>query len=120
MFVEVPSIGINQDPEIYPNPEVFDALRFYNLRNEDDQASLTQLQAAYVGVTNLGFSFGKHACPGRGFAVNEIKIVLANFLQNYDMKLPDGVTKRYVNLVFADQVSASMYDLSAGLKRFNK
>ncbi|KAK1948850.1 cytochrome P450 [Colletotrichum sublineola] len=103
MFVEVPSVGVYQDPDIYPNPDVFDALRFYNLRKENDPDQLKQLQAAYVGITNLGFSFGKHACPGRVFAVNEIKMVLANLLRNYDIKLPDGVNERYPSLVFADQ-----------------
>ncbi|KAK2052080.1 cytochrome P450 [Colletotrichum caudatum] len=101
--VEVPSVGVYQVPDIYPNPNVFDALRFYKLRNEDDPAQINQLQAAYVGVTNLGFSFGKHACPGRVLAVNEIMMVLATLLRNYDIKLPDGVSDRYANLVMADQ-----------------
>ncbi|GKT54730.1 ent-kaurene oxidase [Colletotrichum tofieldiae] len=106
MFVEVPSVGINQDPDIFPNPDVFDALRFYNLRRDDNPAQVNQLQAAYVGVTHLSFSFGKHACPGRVFAVNEIKTVLANLLRNYNIRLPDGVKKRYPSLVFGDQASA--------------
>ncbi|KAE9569729.1 hypothetical protein CGMCC3_g14075 [Colletotrichum fructicola] len=103
MFVEVPSVGINQDPEIFPNPDVFDALRFYKLRRDDNPAQLNQLQAAYVGPTHLSFSFGKHACPGRVFAVNEIKTVMANLLRTYDIKLPDGVNERYPSLVFGDQ-----------------
>lgn len=106
--MEVPSVGINQDPEIFPNPDVFDALRFYKLRKDDNPAQLNQLQAAYVGPTHLSFSFGKHACPGRVFAVNEIKTVMANLLRTYDIKLPDGVNERYPSLVFGDQASTPM------------
>lgn len=31
-------------------------------------------------------SHGKHACPGRFFAVNEIKVLLVYTLVNYDIK----------------------------------
>lgn len=41
----------------------------------------------------MNFGAGKHACPGRFFAGNEIKMVLAYFLLNYDMKLKDGETR---------------------------
>ena len=40
--------------------------------------------------TNFAFGFGPHSCPGRFFAVYEIKIVLAHILQNYDFKLKDA------------------------------
>ncbi|TDZ25022.1 Cytochrome P450 monooxygenase ATR2 [Colletotrichum orbiculare MAFF 240422] len=108
VFVEVPSVGINRDPDVFPDPDVFDALRFYELRMgccDDDAARAGQLQAAHVGVTHLSFSFGKHACPGRVFAVNEIKMLLSGLLRDYDIKLPDGVRERYPSLVFGDQAS---------------
>ncbi len=41
----------------------------------------------------MPFGFGRHACPGRFFAANEIKLVLAQLLLNYDMKLPEGAEK---------------------------
>lgn len=40
---------------------------------------------------HLGFGHGVHACPGRFFAANEIKIALIFVLLNYDWKLPEGV-----------------------------
>ena len=32
----------------------------------------------------MGFGYGEHACPGRFFASNEIKIALAHLLLKYD------------------------------------
>lgn len=40
---------------------------------------------------HMGFGHGVHACPGRFFAANEIKIALIFLLLNYDWKLPEGV-----------------------------
>lgn len=39
----------------------------------------------------MGFGHGTHACPGRFFAANEVKIALIFTLLNYDWKLPEGV-----------------------------
>lgn len=44
---------------------------------------------------NLNFGYGRHACPGRFFATNEIKMVLARLILEYDIKMPDGQTERY-------------------------
>lgn len=36
--------------------------------------------------------------PGRFFAVNEIKTMMANVLLNYDVKTEDGVRPKNVNM----------------------
>lgn len=46
----------------------------------------------------MAFGYGRHACPGRFFAANEIKLICAQILLNYDLKLPEGVSGRYANL----------------------
>ena len=38
----------------------------------------------------LIFGHGKQACPGRFFAVNEMKMILARFLIGYEFKYPAG------------------------------
>lgn len=37
-------------------------------------------------MSNLSWGYGKHACSGRFFAANEIKIIFSYFLLNYDFK----------------------------------
>ncbi|KAJ7918489.1 hypothetical protein B0H13DRAFT_1607297 [Mycena leptocephala] len=39
----------------------------------------------------LAFGIGRHACPGRFFAVNEMKLIMSHVIMTYDFKLKDGV-----------------------------
>lgn len=36
---------------------------------------------------------GRHACPGRFYAAAELKVVLAEILSTYDIKLCEGYSK---------------------------
>ncbi|OHE90947.1 cytochrome P450 [Colletotrichum orchidophilum] len=113
MFIEVPADGMNNDPDIFPDPHVFDPLRFYKLREAKELAAasgpkaaevVVQAQFVSVGTTHLTFGYGKHACPGRFFAVNEIKMIIANILCNYEIRMPEGMTERYENLAFGSSI----------------
>ncbi|KAJ4357135.1 uncharacterized protein N0V89_001710 [Didymosphaeria variabile] len=73
------------DPTIYPEPEKFDIYRFLHLRERADFASKAQLVA--TSPEHLSFGHGMHACPGRFFAANEVKIALCHLLLKYDWKL---------------------------------
>lgn len=46
----------------------------------------------------MHFGYGRHSCPGRFFAANEIKLILARILLEYDLKMPEGLTERYANI----------------------
>ncbi|KAH6654487.1 ent-kaurene oxidase [Truncatella angustata] len=102
-MIEAPHANIVQDPQLYSNPETFDAHRFMDLRNgtvEDPMEYRSKEQYQFVTVTKdfMAFGYGRHACPGRFFAANEIKLILARILLDYDIKMPDGITERYPNL----------------------
>ncbi|CAG9942697.1 unnamed protein product [Clonostachys rosea f. rosea IK726] len=111
IIIEIPAAGVSGDPSIFPDPEVFDALRFYKLRQSKSKAesgakaaeTVANSQFVSVSASSLTFGYGKHACPGRFFAANEIKMILATILLHYDIKLPDGVTERYPNLEMGAQ-----------------
>lgn len=97
------------DPETFPDPQNFDPLRFYRLREEQqhidedqqarDEHNTAQNQLVSVTNTNLVFGYGRHACPGRFFAANELKLIIINIIMNYDIRLEEGVTERYSNNV---------------------
>jgi hypothetical protein len=44
-------------------------------------------QLVTVGSENLGFGHGSHACPGRFFASNEIKVLLVDMLRRFDISI---------------------------------
>ncbi|KAI0457043.1 cytochrome P450 [Xylaria acuta] len=141
-----PLAGISLDERYYPGPEVFDGLRFWKLRQQQQSPAPTRsssptpssptfasssssspssstttttpsnpstatssppsspptssrppaqpnrsgYQFTSIGDTNQNFGLGKHACPGRFFAAQEIKLILSYLLLNYEIKLRDG------------------------------
>jgi len=90
------------DPNIHPNPDLFDGFRFSNLEKEqqgNDPAFIANLGGSGSGtlfklVTTtpdyLVWGYGRHACSGRFFAVLVLKIVLAHVVLRYDVKFEKG------------------------------
>lgn len=105
VIVEAPNGPISGDPEIFHDAHIFDPLRFYNLRQAKDAAKaevVANSQFVSSGALSLSWGYGRHACPGRFFAANEVKIATSKILLQYDMKLPAGVTERHPNITFGD------------------
>ncbi|CAA7264109.1 unnamed protein product [Cyclocybe aegerita] len=73
----------------YEDPLTFDGFRYVKLKAGHIGAAGTERKFDMVGVTidSLGFGLGRHACPGRFFAANELKIMLAQAVVTYDIKL---------------------------------
>ncbi|KAI1795280.1 cytochrome P450 [Ganoderma leucocontextum] len=76
---------MHHDEKHYPNPEVFDPFRFSRMREQDGDGVKHQYTTA--SATYLPWGYGPHACPGRFFAVMEMKVILANMIVHYDLKL---------------------------------
>ncbi|KAG8162550.1 hypothetical protein KVR01_008315 [Diaporthe batatas] len=110
VIVEAPDGAISSDPEYFVDPEVFDPLRFYKVRQAKTSAPTGTKRAEVVansqlvssGTLSLSWGYGRHACPGRFFAANEIKMITGKVLMQYELRLPDGVTERYPNITFGD------------------
>lgn len=75
------------DAEFYENPLTYDGYRFLNMRSTDEE-KLAHLVS--TSAKHPAFGHGAHACPGRFFAANEVKIALAHLLLKYEWKLPEG------------------------------
>lgn len=84
-----PANAIGFDPNIYPDPDTFDGLRFYNLRQAAPQDE-KKYQLTSITKTQMQFGSGRHACPGRWFASHQIKMVLAAVIDRYEVKLKEG------------------------------
>lgn len=113
VIVEAPNAPVCGDAEIFEDPHVFDPLRFYKVRQAKDAANANSKRSDMVASSqlvgssalSLTWGYGRHACPGRFFAANEIKMITGKVLMQYEIKLPDGVTERYPDLTFGDIVS---------------
>ncbi|KAI0003122.1 cytochrome P450 [Xylariaceae sp. FL0662B] len=100
-----PMEAIHYDEEIYKNARQFDAFRFahpevvnniFDAFDQDAPKEKEHLNNKPRSSLNLddafvGFGFGKHGCPGRYFALNEMKIFVAHMLLHYD---PEFVKER--------------------------
>jgi cytochrome P450 len=85
----VPAADITKEAEYDPE---FDGYR-YSRRRRAHPAEAHRHQFATTDQTSLHFGHGKYACPGRFFAANEIKMILAHLLVGYEFRLPDGTCR---------------------------
>ncbi|KAJ5159370.1 Cytochrome P450 [Penicillium canariense] len=83
----------------YTDLRQFDGYRFLRTRERPGQENNHQLVA--VATSHMGFGYGKHVCPGRFFAANEVKIALGHMLLKYDFRaVGDGDGAIVVSLGF--------------------
>ncbi|KAJ3533491.1 hypothetical protein NMY22_g7312 [Coprinellus aureogranulatus] len=72
----------------------FDPNRFIKL----EETTGKRIQLPTSTLHTLTFGYGRHACPGRFFAAQEMKLLIAYFLIHYDLKLDNKDGKRPKNL----------------------
>ncbi|KAF3799172.1 Cytochrome P450 monooxygenase paxQ [Colletotrichum gloeosporioides] len=92
--VAMPSYALNQDPNIYgPDATEFKPFRFL------DVPDVPSSSLAFESVSGPGLDFGrgKASCPGRYIALWTMKVILARFIQRYEVRLQDGA-QRPVNI----------------------
>lgn len=92
------STAISTHLSIYENPDKFDCLGFYKMRQHTPEGDM-RYQLISTGNTQMHSGIGRHACPGRWFASHEIKLVLIAPLSKFDIKLTEG-EDRPTNFVF--------------------
>ena len=73
------------DPTIYDNPDMFVPNRLLKEREKAPE-QMNTWQHVTVFPQHIAFGYGQHACPGRFFASNEMKIAMAHMLLKYDWK----------------------------------
>ncbi|KAF8575896.1 cytochrome P450 [Ramaria rubella] len=99
-LVSAASTATHHNEAMYNNSDTFDGFRFSDIREKDGQGMTNQFVA--TNPDYISFGHGKHACPGRFFAANELKAVMAHLVLNYDIKLENEGT-RPPNMWFALQ-----------------
>ncbi|KAK7931192.1 hypothetical protein PG985_001904 [Apiospora marii] len=90
--IELPSRAVYCDPANYPDGGRLRRLPGGTAREHARNQFVTSNEQS------LMFGYGRHACPGRFFAANEIKMLLAKLIGNFDFKNEDGGLQRYANI----------------------
>ena len=72
------------------DPNEFDGFRYSDLQAEAGEAGHRLITPSADALT---WGYGLHACPGRLYAVTEIKVILAHLISNYDLRLRQGETR---------------------------
>lgn len=66
------------------DPDTFDPYRFMKIQKETGRQWIITTTSPNI----LTFGHGRHACPGRYLAAQEMKLMMAYLVMKYDMKLP--------------------------------
>lgn len=108
-YVCLPTFAIENDPEHTVEPEVFDGLRSYRLR-QDKETKNEDHQFSTPERTVLSFGYGKSACPGRYFASLILKMTFVKLLTEYEFKFLPG-TERPRNMVVHEFLFPKPWDM---------
>lgn len=95
--VIINSWAIARDPKIWDMPNEFIPERFLN-NSIDFKGQDFEL---------IPFGSGRRICPGMGFAVNNIELLLANLIHRFEWKLPDDFVSE-VNMAEAPGITTRM------------
>ncbi|PVH94597.1 cytochrome P450 [Periconia macrospinosa] len=104
-YISINHYSRQRDPDVYPEPLLFDALRFYRLRQQSGESE--QHQFASISSTEPWWGVGKFACPGRQWASAQVKLVLMAVLLGFDIGFPEGQSKKPERVVQAEKLRTS-------------
>ncbi|PWW77974.1 cytochrome P450 [Tuber magnatum] len=92
-LLAAPSAMLSTDPEFVEDPETFDGFRWYKRSLEVKDSGAEKNNWGTTASYDLTFGHGKHACPGRYYATEEMKLMLTFILLQYDIKYPEGQSR---------------------------
>jgi len=79
--------NVHIDEANYSDPLSFQPFRYVDVEKNRPGNVGRKVNLTATHVDYLSFGYGRHACPGRFFAANELKLMLALMVMNYDVKL---------------------------------
>ncbi|XP_036147157.1 cytochrome P450 6A1-like [Monomorium pharaonis] len=105
----IPVFAIHRNPNIYPNPDVFDPERF------NKEAEQSRHPMSY-----LPFGDGPRHCIGARFAEYQTKLGLIKILRNYKINICNKTAIPYVNDPKMLLVSAPKDGMHLNIKKINR
>ena len=106
VWVGLPAAAIHHDAAFYPEPDAYLPFRFSDEREklQAESGGPKALEASKLAMTAtsqtfLPFSHGRHVCPGRFYAAQLLKLLLAELVLRYDVR---GLEERPKNVTVSD------------------
>ncbi|KAK9773237.1 putative Cytochrome P450 [Seiridium cardinale] len=99
--VGISGYSVHHDNNVYEDATTYDAFRFVEAKDGKPLAFVTTSEKF------MGFSHGSHACPGRFFAANQLKIALAHIVRHYEIH---PIAKRPVNRWFFGHIAPPLHE----------
>ncbi|BAE56589.1 unnamed protein product [Aspergillus oryzae RIB40] len=83
---------IYDDDSLWTDPTSFDGYRFEKLRTI--KGNELKFQYASTSTSELNWGYGTHACPGRHYASNQIKLMIVSLLSRYEFQFDHEQTDK--------------------------
>ena len=103
MRIGWPGHNHSNDLDQVQDHELFDPMRNYRKRHANNGEFKNEYTAGQTDSNKLSFGFVSQACPGRYFAVNDILLMLAELLLEFDSKYLEGKTR--AKTMYADEAA---------------
>lgn len=107
LYINVAAEPMSRDPIYYNSPNTFDGYRWYR-KNEPLRPQPLEEEFTGVETGNVAWGTGRLTCPGRWYASAMIKLIVAKLLVGYDVRFPEGQSKRPANIYGADAIRPDM------------
>ncbi|KAK8140140.1 hypothetical protein PG984_000206 [Apiospora sp. TS-2023a] len=99
MKVGVSGWSVHHDHDIYDHATTYDAFRFAKGGSDSSgNGNGNNKPKALINTSEhfMGFSHGSHACPGRFFAANQMKIALGHIALRYEIEsIPERLKNQW-------------------------
>ncbi|RDW93793.1 cytochrome P450 [Aspergillus mulundensis] len=90
-----PSKFFQNDPDVHPDADKFDHLRFYKYRKQETGLNGAPASSSRDLRTEwLGFGYGRQACPGRIYSIAMLKTIIGEIILRYDVRYAGGPRPR--------------------------
>ncbi|KAK7460911.1 hypothetical protein VKT23_008839 [Stygiomarasmius scandens] len=111
-IISTAAYSLHHDEGYYKNPMEMEPFRFSNMRENEGESIKHQMVTPSTDFVLFGA--GRHACPGRFFAVNELKCLVSYMLVTYDVKFENedaGIPKEewYADMVVPNRDAKVMF-----------
>ena len=87
----ISAIGVHNDDDFWTDATRYDAFRHCRMGKAGEDGKVNPTSTASHGLAAasdhfMPFGLGRHSCPGKSFAADEMKLIIGHIFQRYELK----------------------------------